>query len=39
MSWISRLFCKHEWKFVELNKGFYDYESWYKCTKCGKEKD
>jgi hypothetical protein len=37
--WYRQLFCAHHWVFKSINIGHYDYEEWYVCTKCGKEKD
>jgi hypothetical protein len=35
--WFKRLFCKHNYQKQEYGKGYYDYEAWLQCTKCGKQ--
>lgn len=39
MEWFKELFCSHTWVHYYVNRGYYDEESWYICTKCGKERD
>ena len=35
--WFKRLLCRHTWKHVYWNKGYYDMETWLQCIKCGKQ--
>lgn len=39
IKWIKQLFCKHNYVRRRINVGYYDEESWYECTKCGRQKD
>lgn len=39
IKWFKQFFCKHEYQVRTYNEGFYDYEIWVECIKCGKQKE
>lgn len=37
--WFKQIFCSHHYRIKTFNMGYYDFDIWYECEKCGKQKD